>query len=407
METALAPDQRITQFLAPFAASAPTGYADLRAAARETLHRLPIPGTKTEAWRYTRVGKIVNRAWTIQPVGLTQKNEPLLKGSIHIDVLDGQPQWPTHNETGLSIRSVVEENALCGTLSNHATDWFEALNAAYFTSGVVLHATGAVATPVCISLRNSADQSASVMRNVIHVSDHSQLNILMHLTGSADHFQSVVTEIFVGRNATCHLDVIQEPGATLTHHVVWVNQEEKSEFTTTHLSLDGLWIRNDLNIRISGEHCLTNLNGAYLPKGDELVDNHTMVDHKVPDCVSNELYKGLVRDRSTGVFNGKVFVRPDAQRTNAFQQNANIVLHETAAMYSKPELEIYADDVKCSHGSTTGQFDEEAVFYLRARGIGEEKARKLLVEAFLADVVNGLFDESVRTYCTERIQDLM
>jgi Fe-S cluster assembly protein SufD len=134
---------------------------------------------------------------------------------------------------------------------------------------------------------------------------------------------------------------------------------------------------------------------VYLPKDKEHVDNHTTMDHTVPNCTSSELYKGILYDRSTGVFNGKVFVRQEAQQTNAYQQNANIVADQGASINAKPELEIYADDVKCSHGCTVGQFDDEALFYLKSRGIGERAARALMVQAFIGDVLAGMGSEEV------------
>ncbi len=139
---------------------------------------------------------------------------------------------------------------------------------------------------------------------------------------------------------------------------------------------------------MNGENCETNLNGVYLGKGQMHVDNHSVVDHKVPNCESNEMYKGVMDDKSTAVFNGKVFVRKDAQKINAFQSNGNVLLSDSATVNSKPELEIYADDVKCSHGSTTGQLDEDAIFYLRARGISESSARKMMVAAFIGEVLD-------------------
>jgi len=149
---------------------------------------------------------------------------------------------------------------------------------------------------------------------------------------------------------------------------------------------------------VDGENCETNLYGAYMPHNKEHVDNHTIVDHLRPHCESNELYKGVIYDKASGVFNGKVFVRQAAQQTNAFQQNANILMTDDATMNSKPELEIYADDVKCSHGSTTGQFDEEALFYLMQRGISEDQARRMLVKAFISEVIEKITIPELRMF---------
>ena len=155
---------------------------------------------------------------------------------------------------------------------------------------------------------------------------------------------------------------------------------------------------------MDGSNCETFMNGAYTLKGKSHCDNHTTVDHKVAHCYSKELYKGVIDGRATNVFNGKVFVRKDAQKINAFQSNANILLSETGTVNSKPELEIYADDVKCSHGSTTGQLDDEAVFYLRSRGLSEKSAKELLVKAFLGEVLEEVENEEVSSYVEEQIE---
>jgi Fe-S cluster assembly protein SufD len=151
-------------------------------------------------------------------------------------------------------------------------------------------------------------------------------------------------------------------------------QARDSKFSSTTVSLSGSLIRNNLNIVIDAENCESNLYGLYVLNGKSHVDNHTLVDHAKPRSYSNELYKGILDEKSTGVFNGKIMVRPDAQKTNAFQSNRNIVLSAEASMNTKPQLEIFADDVKCSHGATTGQLDEEMLFYLRSRGIGLDAA---------------------------------
>jgi Fe-S cluster assembly protein SufD len=185
-----------------------------------------------------------------------------------------------------------------------------------------------------------------------------------------------------------------------------VHQERDSYFKINTITLSGKLVRNNLNILVDGENCETNLNGAFLLQDGQLVDNHTIVDHLKPNCNSNELYKGVLNGKSIGVFNGKVFVRQNAQKINAFQSNANVLLSEDASMNSKPELEIYADDVKCSHGSTTGQMDEEAIFYLRTRGISDQSARALMTQAFIGDVLNQIDSEEVRSYIESKLIEI-
>jgi len=156
---------------------------------------------------------------------------------------------------------------------------------------------------------------------------------------------------------------------------------------------------------LNGENIESHLYGLYLAGGRQLVDNHTLVDHRKPHCQSNELYKGVMKDESTGIFNGKIYVREKAQKTNAFQQNNNLMLGKKAVVDSKPQLEIYADDVKCSHGSTIGQFNDQALFYLKSRGIGDEKARALLVHAFAFDVTEKIPLVQVQGHINQLIEE--
>lgn len=210
-------------------------------------------------------------------------------------------------------------------------------------------------------------------------------------------FTNAVTETIIGRNARVHYSKVQHEGPG-TMHISYhkVNHAADSYQHLTTLTLGGSLVRNNLNIRLDGQNIDSYLNGLYVLDGTQVVDNHTLVDHAMPHCHSNELYKGIVDDQAQGVFNGKIWVRQDAQKTNAYQSNKNLLLSNEASMNAKPQLEIYADDVKCSHGATTGQLDDEALFYLRARGIGESVARALLNHAFAADVIEQVENENIR-----------
>jgi len=217
-------------------------------------------------------------------------------------------------------------------------------------------------------------------------------------------FSNVVSEIIVKENAKLHIDKIQfESDEHWQINSEYICQGQNSVFTINTITLNGGMIRNGLNVSVDGQNCVTNLNGLYYLQGNQHVDNHTKVDHKKPHCTSSELYKGILDGSATGVFNGKVFVREDAQKIEAFQQNNNVLLSDTASMNAKPELEIYADDVKCSHGSTTGQFDDEAIFYLRTRGIDEKNAKSLMIKAFAEDVLKNVTTDAIRSH----IDDLL
>jgi Fe-S cluster assembly protein SufD len=164
-------------------------------------------------------------------------------------------------------------------------------------------------------------------------------------------------------------------------------------------------VRNNLNVVLDAEHCESHLYGLYLMKGNTHVDNHTVVDNVKPHCFSNELYKGIMDDHATGVFNGKIFVEPDAQKTNAYQSNKNVLLSDSASINAKPQLEIFADDVKCSHGCTVGSLDQEAMFYLRSRGISEKTARSLMLHAFADDVLEHINLPAIRNYVDDLISE--
>jgi Fe-S cluster assembly protein SufD len=260
--------------------------------------------------------------------------------------------------------------------------------------------------PVELIIEVKGKHIALMPRNLIILEKGAGAEIILRADIQSDSNVLIngVSEIVVAENAELtfeHFEFENRNCFQIWTHELRMARDSRAHIHTLSSSSD--WIRNNLNIAITGPNAEANLNGAYQIAGTEHVDNHTCVDHIAPDCQSNELYKGMVDGKGTGVFNGKVFVRQDAQRTNAYQSNANLVLSDDAVMNSKPELEIYADDVKCSHGSTTGQFDEDAVFYLRARGIAEMDARKLLVKAFVGEVIEKLKNESLRNYAYDKM----
>jgi Fe-S cluster assembly protein SufD len=169
--------------------------------------------------------------------------------------------------------------------------------------------------------------------------------------------------------------------------------------------LNGAIVRNNLNVILEAEYCEAHLYGLYFQGGKSHIDNHTIVDNVKPNCFSNELYKGILNNEASGVFNGKIFVRQDAQKTNAYQSNKNVLLSDAASVNTKPQLEIFADDVKCSHGCTVGQLDEEALFYLRSRGISEKTARFLMIRAFAADILEHIKPAPIRAYVEQLISE--
>jgi len=382
--------------------------------AKAALHQLEFPTSKTEAWKYTRVGKIINKEFKIihsdKTIDLSKFRIPNLDATevvfvngyyredisqtIESDTIDVMSLAQIANKNGAGF---VENY---GTVTDHKNQIFTAINACHFTNGLFVHAkNGKTDKPIHMIHIVDSENAVAQCRNLFISETNADCNIIQSFYSVSGEpvLTNEVTEIVVKANAKLTLDKIQSEAASAFHiSNEFVKQGDDSTFTINTFTLSGGWTRNNLDIYSKGKGTMTNLYGLYNPKAKEHIDNHTLVDHCEPDGESNELYKGLIYKNGSGVFNGKVIVEQDAQRTNAYQQNANILLSDDASMNSKPELEIYADDVKCSHGSTTGQFDEEGLFYLMARGIDRQKAKRLLTEAFLSEVVDNCEIEEVR-----------
>jgi Fe-S cluster assembly protein SufD len=387
--------------------------------AAEILQTLEYPTTRMEAWKYTRVAKIKNTAFSVsktsnENLDLAPFLIPNLQGSriVFVNGFYNETLSVLEAESGISI-SPMSQNpawATCYVDSIVPLDGeiFNAMNSYTATDGVAIQIVkkANIQQSVQVIFINSGENTYASNRNIIVCEDFASAHISLGFfsENAVNSFQNVVSEIFVGANAKLTIDKIQlENETSFTIATEQVKQEKDATFTINTITLDGGLVRNNLSIAVDGQNSETNLSGAYVLKGKQHVDNHTVVDHKVAHCVSNELYKGVMDENSTAVFNGKVFVRKDAQKINAFQSNGNVLLSDNATINSKPELEIYADDVKCSHGSTTGQLDEEAVFYLRARGISEKSARALMVAAFIGEVLEKIDNEAVRDFVDQKL----
>jgi len=359
-----------------------------------------FPTTRHEDWKYTRLARVANLKFKREIEVVSQKTTEICGNSIRFVFVNGiLTERPTSLPTGLICKNI--EACTQEELQNVSTNTtlFECLNLAYAQSGVYLHlaAKTILEQPIEI-VYLTTESSFTALRNFIQLDQFSQAEIVInHQTlGDSNAFINSVSDVVVGKNACLKMYKIQRE-AGQNYHVSRENifQEADSNFTISTSTINSHFVRNDINVQVNGQNSETNLFGVYLLKENQHVDNHTVIDHKVANCLSNELYKGVIYDKGTAVFNGKVFVRKDAQKINAFQSNANVLMSADATVNSKPELEIYADDVKCSHGSTTGQLDEEAIFYLRSRGIGEQAARNLVVSAFVNDALEKIVNEEV------------
>jgi Fe-S cluster assembly protein SufD len=395
-----------------------------RQSAFDSFRLLGFPSIKNEDWKYTNITRFLkeeyalNGGQAVAPKALLEKAAiPGLDAYTVVlvnGVWDGKIAGGVLPK-GLEIHSVAQalkeprfsvffENGKWG--NQH----FANLNTALFTDGLFIKVSGAITDkPLHIVHVYTSDRNLMTQPRHVWVCDpNSELAVVESIVsdgGPSKVWVNSLTEIFVNTDARLDHTMIQmaSAGVRLVNHTT-VRQKKQSLYNNYTFTLPGAdLVRNDLQARLEEDHTETHLYGLYLAAGGQLIDNHTLVDHQKPHCYSNELYKGVLLEQSTGVFNGKVYVHPDAQKTNAFQQNNNLVISKKATIDSKPELEIYADDVKCSHGSTVGQFSEDALFYLRARGIGEDTAKALLITAFAFDVTEKLKNKAVENYVNELI----
>ncbi len=274
---------------------------------------------------------------------------------------------------------------------------FNALNTAFQNGGVCIHIPSNVEVENTIHILQINDSRREAMmsnpRNLIVADANAKAQIIAtyHSLNNFPSFTNSVTEVFVGKNAFVEFDIKQNETSQAFHiNHLYAKQHRDSVFDICTVTLGGGLVRNNLNIILSEDNCTAHLFGLTVAGEHQVIDNHTVVDHAMPHCESNQLYKNILDGNAQGVFNGKIFVRKDAQKTNAFQSSKNVLLSNDATMSAKPQLEIFADDVKCSHGATTGQLDDDALFYFRARGIGEQDAKALLNVAFAGDVIEKI-----------------
>jgi Fe-S cluster assembly protein SufD len=289
-----------------------------------------------------------------------------------------------------------------GKYADHQNDPFVALNTACAQDGIFLYVPEKqkLDKPIQIIHLLLSDENEMVQhRNLFVAEKNSQADVIIcdHTLSNHLFLTNSVSEMAVAENAS--LDVVRvqnEHNHSVQITNSWIEQAASSNAKHTTITLHGGKVRNNLNVKLKGENAFCEANGLFLIDKAQHVDNFTIIEHQVPHCVSSQHYKGVLDDTSTGAFAGKIHVYPDAQKTEAYQSNNNILLTRDARMHTKPQLEIYADDVKCSHGATIGQIDENALFYLQARGISKEEARLMLMYAFADDVISGIKEEALR-----------
>ena len=388
-----------------------------------------FPTVKWEDWKYTNIQPIVNQAYALigkdqavdaSKLNLEAADIPELD-AYRIVLINGlfceelSSEIPVETLTVLPLEEATEDLTFTEHFAGYAdkTDNpFVALNTALFVSGsfISVPANAVLDKPVhIIHVAAGRHPFFTQTRNLYVLGRHAEMEIVESFItedGTAQNLNNQVTEIVVQEGAKLQHYCLQLAGTTghyLNHTEVY--QEKHSLYNNYNCSFPGAsFIRNNINVRLDDSAVESHLYGIALTAGNQFVDNHTIVDHLKPHCESYEWYKNITQDASTAVFNGKIYVREDAQKTNAFQQNNNMLIGEQSTVYTKPQLEIFADDVKCSHGCTIGQFDPDALFYLRARGVGEAQARVLLVHAFAFDVTSRFANDTVRTYVEHLVE---
>ena len=399
-----------------------------------------FPTTRDEEWRFTGVAPIAERAFAL---GAPQNGGDLLGvdalrlpdpcaaelvfvNGHYVHAWSRLGAFPDGCRVGsLASSLTAAPDVIARHLSRVApseSQPFVALNTAFLDDGAfidlpagaivegAIHLLFLTTAPVRLKPDTTTGDDRSTMthpRILVIAGANSQATIVETYAGPAGtkYFTNTVSEIVVGDNAVLSHVKLQYEGADAFHvGATHVTAERGATYVSNSISLGGGLVRNDIGAVLSGEGVDCTLNGLYCADEERLVDNHTTIDHAQPHCSSREIYKGILADRARGVFNGKIIVRPDAQKTDAKQTNRALLLSEDARINTKPQLEIFANDVKCTHGAAVGQLDDEALFYLRSRGLSDAAARHLLIRAFAADVVNRMPIDAVRSIVEERLQ---
>lgn len=408
----------------------PQWLREKRAEAMAEFLRMGLPGRKSEEWKYTPIAPRLRQGFEPRRVPSTATADEATLEAAQVPGLDANrlvfvngrfvPELSDWRESGVQFLPLSDEGALDSDLLqfatnhvvNHERDPFVWLNQALWQDGVLIDIPDntTLKRPVYLVYVEQEDGQSALdqVRNIVRVGRNSHVqfiqNYLNH-SGNDRNLANHFTQVFVADNAQVEWYNLQyhlDDGMHLSQFEVEVGRDAR--FSTYTFTTSGALVRNVAYIKLAGTGSDARMYGLYQLAGEEHVDNRTLVDHATPHCTSDELFKGVMNGKATAVFNGKIIVRPDAQKTNAFQHNPNILLSDDATVYSKPQLEIFADDVKCSHGATSGQLDEEALFYLRQRGLSLADAKGLLVYAFANDVVEKVNVPALRDYLQKILQ---
>lgn len=391
----------------------PAWFNERREQAAKRFQQVGYPTTRQEDWRFTNVSPIADAKFA-PAAGSFAKASSLIEsiavaGSLRLAIVNGQ------FAAGLSDLSAMPKGVRVAGLRDGARDGsdgieqhlakvfnidthpFAALNTAHLDDGVAVFiaAGAAVETPIHIVVVTGGDGKPVVAhpRVLVVAGANSQVKIAQTFVGAAGdtYFNNAVAEVVVGEGAIVDYYTDQRESEQAFHIAnIQAHVSAKGVFASHAFSIGARIQRHDIGIALKGEGADCTMNGVYLADGERLMDTHTSLDHAMPHCTSHELYKGILAGKARAVFNGRIIVRIDAQKTDAKQTNRALLLSDDATINSNPQLEIFADDVKCTHGAAVGQLDEEAMFYLQARGLTRIEARDMLLHAFAGEVLEGL-----------------
>ncbi len=389
---------------------------NLRRRALRQFIDVGIPTRRMEDWKYTSVINVINDAQFSSekgapaPAPAALPNEDVYHIVITPEGLDSAP----FEADGLTVEVLTDELVIAdervrstiGAILPIDTTPFVAMNTALHTTGVVIRITGNVTKPIHLDLiaHDASPDPLPSPRILVLASEHASATIVETVRSNPAAVLLPVCEIECQANAHLHWTRVLDDANNRHISAMAANVYGNGSVTVTTCIVDAAFVRNDVVIRLLEPGAQGFLFGVSVLDGQQFADNHTVVDHVMPHCHSEELYKGVYDDGSTGVFNGKIFVRQDAQKTTAYQSNRSLLLSPNAQVNAKPQLEIWADDVKCSHGATTGALDADAIFYLQARGIPKAEARRLLTMAFAMEVLERVPVESLRQSLERRME---
>lgn len=404
----------------------------VRAKAMEAFRKNGFPTIKDEYWRFTNLRPFLNDNFVVVNEGLGSLDANEIKACIEegeIEDLDAYKlvvvngvlseefsNLPQSNTISIRpLAEISEDSTFLDKINNRLDiekpmNSLAALNTAMFSDGFYIEIAANAILDKPIHVFNIYGYSENVFlqpRNMVVVNKGAQIEIVETYTCAGDklYFINSVSDLFVDSNGSLTHSIFQNgKNAERVVNHTQVTQQKDSHYANYIYSIpQSAIIRNNLNVELEGSNIETHMYGLYLAGKNQLIDNHSLVDHLFPHCESNQLYKGVMIEGGKAVFNGRIYVHEDAQKTNAYQSNNNMLFSNYSVVHSKPQLEIYADDVKCSHGTTIGQYDAEALFYLQSRGVSEEHARAMLVIAFANDVTSKIPNEALRNHVEEKV----